>query len=257
MKGMKRNYDKVLKKENTAIYFSSFKYSNWVQKMVARMLDDMALGEWEWRILGETRWNHNFEGPIKLGFETSSNAWDYWCGIQPMPFISYMALSIALTVIFHRNTCIPKCTLCTGGWKLRMGHILEDNKVLIDVESTVRVGNSLVPMIVMSEGTHFSNFAGNKRQWPVYMTIGNLSSKICQIPSMHRVVMVTLLLIPIQKPNIPQMWLDEQRLTNWEVVNKLLQQVLQPLIFKYNSNIKSRYYQFLSPDGNFRCFKLH
>jgi len=66
----------------------------------------------------------------------------------------------------------------------------------------------------MSDGTHLSNFAGDKTQWPVYMTIGNLSSKLRQMPLMHSILMVALLPIPIKNRNIHQKWLDEQRHTN-------------------------------------------
>jgi hypothetical protein len=72
------------------------------------------------------------------------------------------------------------------------------------------VGDLLVLLIFMSDGTHLSNFAGDKTEWPVYMTIGNLSSKIHQMPSTHSVVMATLLPIPIKNRNIPQKRLDEQ-----------------------------------------------
>jgi len=76
------------------------------------------------------------------------------------------------------------------------------------------VGDTLVPLIFMSDGTHLSNVAGDKKEWPVYMTIGNLSSKISQMPSTHGVVMVALLLIPIKNRNIPQKRLDEEQQTN-------------------------------------------
>jgi hypothetical protein len=62
----------------------------------------------------------------------------------------------------------------------------------------------------MSDGTHFLNFAGHKKQWPIYMTIGNLSSKIRQMPSTYSVVMVALLPIPIKNHKIPQKRLDEE-----------------------------------------------
>jgi hypothetical protein len=78
----------------------------------------------------------------------------------------------------------------------------------------LRVGDTLVPLIFMSDRTHLSNFAGDKKEWPVYMPIGNLSSKIRQMPSTHSVVMVALLLIPIKNRNIPQKLLDKQRQTN-------------------------------------------
>jgi len=121
--------------------------------------------------------------------------------------------------------------------------------------ATLRLGDTLVPLIFMSDTTHLSNFAGDKKEWPVYMTIGNLSSKIHQMPSTYTVVMVALLPIPIKNRNIPQKQLDEQRQTNREVLNEVLRRVLQPLTFKQNANTKSRYYNVLCADGNFRCCK--
>jgi len=75
--------------------------------------------------------------------------------------------------------------------------------MLIDVTSTLRVGDTLVPLIFMSDGTHLSSFAGDNTEWPVNVTIGNLSSMIRQIPLMHSMVMVALLPIPIKNRNIP------------------------------------------------------
>ena len=66
------------------------------------------------------------------------------------------------------------------------------------------------------------------------MTIGNVSSKICQMPSTHSVIKVTLLLIPIKNRNIPQKGLDEQQQTNREMLNTVLRWVRQPLIFTLN-----------------------
>jgi len=82
--------------------------------------------------------------------------------------------------------------------------------VLIDVESTLTMGEPLVGLVFRSDRTHHSNFAGDKKQWPVYTTIDKLSSMICLTPYMHSMVMVTLLLIPTKNRNIPQKWLDEQ-----------------------------------------------
>jgi hypothetical protein len=117
------------------------------------------------------------------------------------------------------------------------------------------VGDTLVPLIFMSDGTHLSNFVGDKIEWPVYMTIANLSSKIRQTPSMHSVVMVALLPIPIKNRNIPQKRLDEQRQTNREVLNEVLRRLLQPLTFKQNRTAGSRYYNVLCADSNFRRCK--
>jgi hypothetical protein len=114
------------------------------------------------------------------------------------------------------------------------------------------VGDTLVSLIFMSDGTHLSNFARDKTEWPVYMTIGNLSSKIRQMPSTHSVVMVALLPIPIKKRNVPQKRLHEQRQTNRVVQNKVLRRLLQPLTFKHNPSTESGYYNVHCADGNFR-----
>ena len=54
--------------------------------------------------------------------------------------------------------------------------------MLTKVQLTLRVGDTLVPLIIMSDGTHLSKFAGDKNEWPVYITIGNLSAKLRQMP---------------------------------------------------------------------------
>jgi hypothetical protein len=127
--------------------------------------------------------------------------------------------------------------------------------MLIEVKATLRLGDTLVPLIFISDKTHLSNLAGDKKEWPVYMTIGNLSSKIRQMPSAHTFVMVALLPILIKNCNIPQKWLDEQRQTNQEVLNEVLRRILQPLTCKQNPNAESGYYNILCADGNFRHCK--
>jgi len=108
----------------------------------------------------------------------------------------------------------------------------------------------------MSDGTHLSNCAGDQKEWPVYMTIGNLSSKIRQMPSTHSVVMVPCLPIPIKNRNIPHKQLDGQRQTDREVLNEVLRRVHQPLTFKQHPSAESGYYNVLCADGNFRRCNL-
>jgi hypothetical protein len=62
-KGMKTYNDKVLKEENTTLSFPSSKNGDAVQKLVASMPDDQALGEWERHTLENMRWNDNHHCP--------------------------------------------------------------------------------------------------------------------------------------------------------------------------------------------------
>jgi len=133
---------------------------------------------------------------------------------------------------------------------------VEDNNFLIEVKPTLRLGDTLLLLIFISDGTHLSNFAGYTKESPGYMTIGNPSSKICQMPSMHTIIMVTLLPIAIMNRTIPQKWLEEHWQTNREVLNRVLRQLLLSLTIKQNPGAVSEYYNFLRSDGKFRRCKL-
>jgi len=117
------------------------------------------------------------------------------------------------------------------------------------------VGCTLVPLIFLSDGTHLSNFAGDKKESSVYMIIGNISLKIRKMPSTHSVVIVALLPIPNKNSNIPQKRLDVKREANQEMLNDVLRQVLQPFSFKQHPSTESGYDNILYADGNFSLCK--
>jgi len=127
--------------------------------------------------------------------------------------------------------------------------------MLIVVEATLRVMDTLVPLMFMSDRTHRSNFAGDKKESPVYMTIGNLSWMIPQMASTKSVIIVTLLPNPIVNCNILQKWLNWPWQTNREVLNEVLWRILQPLTFIHKHCAESRYYNVLHTDGRFRRCK--
>jgi len=187
--------------------------------------------------------------------ETSSRAWDGSSGGQPTPSSSCTPLSIDLTSIHHNSASRPIFTLWTRGEKDRHGEILKNHTILIDVQATLRVRDTLNHIIFMFDRKYLSKFPGDEKERHVYMTIGNQSWKIRQIPSTHSVVMVSLVLIPIINCNSAQTLLDEQRHTCRSVLNIELRRVLCPLTFQQNPSARRGYYQDICADDNIRCCK--
>jgi len=77
------------------------------------------------------------------------------------------------------------------------------------------------------------------------MAIGNLSLKIRQMPSLHRIIMVTLLPIRIINNNITLNRQDEKQRRICEVLNEVLQHVLKHSNLEQNPSTESSYYNDL------------
>ena len=63
-------------------------------------------------------------------------------------------------------------------------------------QDTLPTGATLVPIIGMSDQTHLTNFSGDKKAWPVYITIGNLPSTRRNRPGSLAVLLLALLPVP-------------------------------------------------------------
>jgi len=88
----------------------------------------------------------------------------------------------------------------------------------------------LVPVLFVSDATHLTNFSGDGKVWPLYMSVGNIKSGIQNRPTSHTWIPVALL------PNSPK---RVKRITGWseekqeqeaiEVLHELPTFILRPL----------------------------
>ncbi|KAG8865445.1 hypothetical protein FRC20_009827 [Serendipita sp. 405] len=65
------------------------------------------------------------------------------------------------------------------------------------VQNTLPEGATVVPVILGSDSTHLTQFGGGKKAWPVYLTIGNVSSRVRNRPSQRAWMVVAY--IPVVK----------------------------------------------------------
>ncbi|KAF8427191.1 hypothetical protein BGX38DRAFT_1082155, partial [Terfezia claveryi] len=55
------------------------------------------------------------------------------------------------------------------------------------------VGTTLVPVLFVSNAIHLTNFSGNGKVWPIYMSIGNIKSRFRNKLTSHAWIVVALL----------------------------------------------------------------
>ena len=52
------------------------------------------------------------------------------------------------------------------------------------LQFTLPISSTLVPVLLTLDQTHLTNFSGDKKLWPIYMSIGNINSIVCDKPSL-------------------------------------------------------------------------
>ena len=122
------------------------------------------------------------------------------------------------------------------------------------METNLTAGDTLVPLIFMSDATHLTNFCGDKKAWPIYMTIGNLSAKARMKHTMHGVLLVALLPIPVKMRDIPAKKRNAQREHNRMVMQHVLKHVMQDIL---DDGGPVRHFYAHCADGNVRhCYPI-
>lgn len=73
--------------------------------------------------------------------------------------------------------------MCTGNWWW-------------ETQEKLPNGATVLPLICSSDETHLTNFSGDQKAWPLYVTIGNLDSAVRNKPSYLAYIVVALLPVP-------------------------------------------------------------
>ncbi|KAF8241410.1 hypothetical protein K440DRAFT_572241 [Wilcoxina mikolae CBS 423.85] len=58
-------------------------------------------------------------------------------------------------------------------------------------------------IVAATDGTYHLNFSVQKTAWPIYMTIGNRSAAARMTNTMHSMLLVPLLPIPVKMRDVP------------------------------------------------------
>ncbi|KAF8433157.1 hypothetical protein BGX38DRAFT_1102135 [Terfezia claveryi] len=99
-----------------------------------------------------------------------------------------------------------------------------------DQQKQVPVGYTVVPVLLASDQTHFTNFSGDKKLWLLYMSIGYIKSTIRNKPTMNTWIPIALLPIPLKRLNrIPGHPVEAQELDALQVSHGILSSILSPL----------------------------
>ncbi|KAF3936016.1 hypothetical protein ABW19_dt0202204 [Dactylella cylindrospora] len=94
-----------------------------------------------------------------------------------------------------------------------------------ETQETLPIGATLIPLIFASDTTHLTGYSGDKKAWPVYMTVGNLPSTVRHRPSFHSWILLGLLPTPPKKSNIR----SQDKLLITKDIQELLYGLLKPL----------------------------
>ncbi|KAF8441123.1 hypothetical protein BGX38DRAFT_1071751, partial [Terfezia claveryi] len=62
-----------------------------------------------------------------------------------------------------------------------------------DTQMTLPIGSSLIPILITSDQTCLTNFSGDKKLWPIFMSLGNIPSDIRNKPSWQAWILIGLL----------------------------------------------------------------
>ncbi|KAF8420154.1 hypothetical protein BGX38DRAFT_1075254, partial [Terfezia claveryi] len=112
-------------------------------------------------------------------------------------------------------------------------------------------GGTLVLILLALDETHLTNFSGDKKLWPVYMSIENIRSSIRNIHTMHTWIPIALL--PIEPKRVNKIFaysVETQEIQALQTIHEVLTCLLKPL-----SDARcQKGYKMVCTDGNIRLY---
>jgi hypothetical protein len=117
------------------------------------------------------------------------------------------------------------------------------------------VGSTIVPIFGSSDQTHLTNYSGDKKEWLIYLSLGNINSMIRSKPSSLASVVVALLPLPPKhhhRGHGKTAAIKEQQEYNREVLRQVFEIIFRPLdaVFEKGKPM-------LCADGKMRqCFPI-
>ena len=87
-----------------------------------------------------------------------------------------------------------------------------------------------MPILFASDETHLTNFSGDKKLWPVYMSIGNIRATVRNSHTMHAWLPIALLPVgPKRVGKIPEYSAETQEIQALQTAHEVLTHLLKPL----------------------------
>ena len=97
-------------------------------------------------------------------------------------------------------------------------------------QDTLPIRSTLLPILLVSDQTHLTNFSGNKKLWPVYLTLANIHLSICNKPQSQAWILVAFLPIPPKRvPNLREFSEAQQSRLALQVIHGAISYILSPL----------------------------
>jgi len=154
----------MLKEESTALHFPNFKNGDGFQKLVVNMPDHLDLGERELHTLKDMKWNDIHQWPIKYWSRDIINHMRWL--MRPPAYAKH--LIYAPQHCFNSDTPLKRLYTemhtAVRGWETQVRRDplswWHANPRLVNTQSGEYTG-------FMSDGTHLSNCACDKKEWPI------------------------------------------------------------------------------------------